>query len=200
VRPKDEKSLIQRARRRDEAAIGELYHRNVDSIYRYMIHRVGDAATAEDLTAEVFLRAMESVESYTDTGLPFSAWLFKIARARVIDHWRRQRRHPQVELDETISDKQAPFSNSVPFGNGVPLGNGARLRNGTGIELEETAVKLNRAIRLLSDEQQQVIVLKFYIGLSNAEIAHIMNKTEGAIKALQHRGLAALGRTVEQSR
>ncbi|MBN1886656.1 MAG: sigma-70 family RNA polymerase sigma factor [Thermoflexales bacterium] len=186
MRPKDEKSLIKRARRRDEAAISELYHRNVDSIYRYMVHRVDDAATAEDLTAEVFLRALESIESYTDTGFPFSAWLFKIARARVIDHWRRQQRRPQVELDETMPDERAPFPNGAPLGNGR-------------IELGEANVKLNQAIRLLSDEQQQVIILKFYIGLSASEIAHILNKTEGAVKALQHRGLAALGRIVEQS-
>lgn len=192
MRSEDEKSLIKRARRRDEAAISELYHRNVDSIYRYMVHRLGDVATAEDLTAEVFLRALESIESYTDTGFPFSAWLFKIARARVIDHWRHQRRHPQVELDEAMPDEPggASLPSGGPFPNDRPNG---------GLESREANAKLNRALRLLSDEQQQVIVLKFYIGLSANEIAHIMNKTEGAIKALQHRGLAALGRIVEQS-
>jgi RNA polymerase sigma-70 factor (ECF subfamily) len=176
VRLPDEKTLIQLARQRDPEAISELYRRNVDAIYRYTYHRVNDAHLAEDLTSEVFLRAVESLEGYTDTGLPFAAWLFRIANARVIDHWRRQQRRPQVELDENLpgaeEDMPAP-------------------------EIKESNAALSGAIEQLSWEQQQVVILKFYSGLNSAEIAHIMDKTEGAIKALQHRALASLARILE---
>lgn len=175
MRPEDEKSLIELARRRDQAAIGELYRRHVDAIYRYAFHRVGEKAVAEDLTAQVFLRALESIEGYADTGLPFAAWLFRIAQARVIDYWRQQRRRPQVELDEDLAS-EAP----APDETGV------------------SGAALKRALRLLGEEQQQVIVLKFYVGLSNGEIAHILDKTEGAIKSLQHRALASLARVLDK--
>ncbi len=178
MRPQDEKSLIERAKRRDRDAVGELYRRNVDAIYRYTVHRVHDAALAEDLTAEVFIKALESIENYTDTGLPFSAWLFRIAHARVVDHWRREKRRPQSELDEGMPDDSA---DPTP-------------------EIQEASAALERAIHLLSDEQQQVVVLKFYASLSNIEIAHILDKTEGAIKALQHRALASLSRILEKER
>lgn len=177
MRSKDEQALIQLARRRDPEAISELYRRHVDAIYRYTYFRVSDSAVAEDLTAEVFLRALESIENYTDTGLPFSAWLFKIAHARVIDHWRRQERHPQVALDESLPGEK---------------------QDGETLEIQERDAALGRAIRRLSPDQQQVITLRFYAGLSNAEIAAIMNKTAGAVKALQHRALASLARLLEQ--
>jgi RNA polymerase sigma-70 factor (ECF subfamily) len=177
VRPKDEKALIEQAKHRDPEAISELYNRNVDAIYRYISFRVNDSVTAEDITAEVFLKALESIEGYTDTGLPFSAWLFKIAHARVIDHWRRGQRRPQVELDESLPSEE----------DGLPA-------PGAGMENAD----LNQAINLLNAEQQQVVVLKFQMGLSNEEISHIMGKTEGAIKALQHRALASLARILEK--
>ncbi len=176
MRPKDEKALIERAQRRDPEAIGELYRRYVEAIYRHIAYRVNDAATAEDLTAEVFLRALESLTGYQDTGLPFSAWLFKIAHARVVDYWRREQRRPQVELDESLADDTQM----------------------TGVEARLTGDALKRALSLLSAEQQQVIALKFVADLSNAEIAHIMGKTEGAVKALQHRALASLARILEK--
>lgn len=178
MRLEDEKTLIELARCRDQAAISELYQRNVDAIYRYMAHRVSESTVAEDLTAQVFLRALESIENYTDTGLPFSAWLYRIAHARVVDYWRSQRRRPQVELDE-----------------GMPADD----TGASALEIKADCAALNQAIRLLSDEQQQVVILKFYAGLSNLEIAHILGKTEGAIKALQHRALGALARILEKT-
>ncbi len=177
MRPKEEKSLIELAKRRDSEAISELYNRNVDAIYRYIFFRVNDSVTAEDLTADVFLKALESIDRYTDIGLPFSAWLFKIAHARVIDHWRKGQRRPQVELDESLPSKDT----------GLPA---------PGADMDNAALK--QAIRLLNAEQQQVVTLKFHMGLSNEEISHIMDKTEGAIKALQHRALASLARILEK--
>jgi len=179
VRSEDEKALIELAKRRDPAAISELYQRNVDAIYKYVSYRVSDSNIAEDLTAEVFLRALESIETFTDTGFPFSAWLFKIAHARVVDHWRRQHRRPQAELDESIADDSHNDVHSA-------------------LDAEMNIAALSQALRLLSADQQQVLVLKFSSGLSNNEIAHILNKTEGAVKALQHRGLASLARILEK--
>ncbi len=180
LRPSDESWLIEQAKQREPAALGELYRRYVDSIYRYIYYRVQDEATAEDLTAEVFMRVVESIDRYNDCGIPISAWLYRIANARVIDHWRREQRRPQVEWDDTTVAPQLVD------------------------ELPTTDVLANQhlrdALRGLKDEQQQVLIRKFLEGLDNETIAQIMNKTEGAVKALQHRGLAALARVLRDER
>ena len=175
----DEATLIQRACHMDKAAIGELYRRHVQAIYRYVTYRVGDAHLAEDLTAEVFVRAIEGLPAYEDRGVPFSSWLYSIARARVADHFRRLARTQTVPLEsEGVIDKGFILS-----------------------ETEQAAPdrRLRSALERLTVDQQQVILLKFVEGLSNAEIAQIMDKTEGAIKSLQHRALKTLHRLIDES-
>ncbi len=176
-RPNDESRLIERAKRREPAALSELYQRHVDAIYRYIYYRVGDGATAEDLTAEVFMRVVESIDRYDDCGIPISAWLYRIAHARVYDHWRREHRRPQVEWDDVSTSPELTVE--------PPAGDVLALQH------------LLQALHGLKDEQQQVLVLKFLEGLDNGTIAQIMNKTEGAIKALQHRALAAMARILQ---
>jgi len=163
----------------ERAAISALYRRNVQAIYRYVYYRVGDERTAEDLTAEVFLRAVEGLPNYEPRGVPFAAWLYRIARARVADHFRRQRRGGTAALDE-----------SWPSGEDSPLAQLERL------SLHE---RLRAALGHLTTDQQQVIVLKFVEGFSNAEVARILRKTEGAVKSLQHRALNALHRLMGSS-
>jgi RNA polymerase sigma-70 factor (ECF subfamily) len=175
----DETTLIQRARRLDRAAISTLYRQHVQAIYRYVYYRVGDASIAEDLTAEVFLRAIEGLPDYEPRGVPFAAWLYRIAHARVADHFRRQRRAETVALDE-----------SHPSGEDSPLAKAER---------SSFYENLEAALRQLTLYQQQVIILKFIEGLSNAEVAQILNKTEGAVKSLQHRALNALHRLMGRS-
>ncbi|MCD6552798.1 MAG: sigma-70 family RNA polymerase sigma factor [Anaerolineae bacterium] len=172
---RDEAALVARAKQFDRAAIAELYRRYVQRIYRYVYYRVGDESTAEDLTAEVFLRALEGLESYSYRGVPFVAWLYRIAQARVADYHRRWgRRGETLPLDEKLvgmDDDLATFA-----------------------EHREAYEDLYTALQQLTEEQQQVIALKFLAGLKNAEVAYVLGKTEGAVKALQHRALASLQR------
>ena len=175
-----EHRLIERARYGDLAALGELYNLHVDRIYQYVRYRTGDEQTAEDITAEVFLRAIESIGDYEDQGAPFVAWLYRIAHARVIDLWRRSQRQQTAPLED-------------------PLLQEALSSPDDGIDtdfLQHQSLAI--ALRQLTDDQQDVIVLKFMQGLSNIEIARVLGKTEGAVKALQWRALEALARILKK--
>jgi RNA polymerase sigma-70 factor (ECF subfamily) len=98
-----ERGLIERAKRGDRAAVSELYRRHVDAIYRYIHLRVGDPVLAEDLTAEVFLKMLEGIKGCRYTGAPFVAWLYRIAHARTVDHWRRSDRKPEAGLSTALA-------------------------------------------------------------------------------------------------
>lgn len=169
----DEAELVMQAKG-DPQAFGVLYERYVRRIYTYIFYRTGNIQDAEDLTARVFQRAGQHLSRYTDRGLPFSAWLYRIAH-NAVANWRR---------DE--SRRQA-----------VPL-NGAALNDLLAEAPDETVTdqhereQLLRALRRLPGERQQLIILKFVEQLSNAEIGQIMNRSEGAIKSLYHRTLLAL--------
>ena len=175
----DETNLIQRARRLDRVAVSALYRQHVQAIYRYVYYRVGDASVAEDLTAEVFLRAIEGLPDFELRGVPFVAWLYRIAHARVADHFRQQQRV------ETVA-----FNEGYPSGGDSPLAQA---------ELSFDLEDLKSALRQLTPDQQRVIILKFMEGLSNAETAKILDKTEGAVKSLQHRALNSLQRLMGRS-
>ncbi len=171
MRSVDEHDLIRRAQQRDAEAFSELYRRHVDLIFRYVLLRVSDEDVAEDLTSEVFVRALESLVTYEDRGAPLAAWLYRIANARVIDHWRRtQRREVSLDADDLKEPVDPPAGDVVAYKT------------------------LAESLRLLTGEQQEVIILKFVEGYSIAEIAQITGRTEGAVKALQHRALASLAR------
>jgi len=170
----DERTLIERAQAYETRAFAEIYERYYQGIYNFIYYRVSEEPLAEDLTAEVFLKAMEAIQSFTFRGIPFSAWLYRIANNLVIDYFRRQPKLPPVELEEMqIATEDSP---------------------GDAVEFGMTQRELQRALSCLTEEQQQVIILKFVDGLSNEEVAQILGKTEGAIKSLQHRALASLGR------
>lgn len=100
MRPSDESQLIERAKQHDPEAISELYNRHVDRIYQYVRSRTSETAVAEDITADVFLRVLESLAAYDDHGVPFAAWLYRIAQARIIDYWRRTQRRTTVPFDD----------------------------------------------------------------------------------------------------
>jgi RNA polymerase sigma-70 factor, ECF subfamily len=176
----DEAQLIQRAQQGDLAAVSELYNLHVNRIYQYVRYRTGDDQTAEDITAEVFLRAIESLAAYHDQGVPFIAWLYRIAHARVVDYWRSSKRRQTAPLDD-------------------PLLQDGLVAVDDAIDIDFLQHRsLWAALRQLTDDQQNVVVLKFVQGLSNAEIARLMGRTEGAIKALQRRALEALARLLDQ--
>lgn len=170
---RDEQQLVRRAGS-DAAAFGELYERHVKRIYNYIYYRTGNHHDAEDLTERVFQRALRHVDSYEDKGVPFSAWLYRIAH-NLVANWHRDRsRKPLVPLDERLFVAQT---------GGQP--------ESRAIDREEIEV-LMACVRRLPEDRQQLLILKFVERLSNAEIGEIMGRTEGAIKSLYHRTLNAL--------
>ena len=172
---KQEQALIRAAQSGKESAISELYDAYVDNIYRYFVYRVNRAEDAEDLTAEVFLRFVEGINSYQDRDIPILAWLYRIAHARLIDYYRQQNRIGTT-LDEEIISVSA--------------------EDDVDAELMATyhLDKLRAALATLTDDQKQVIILRFIEGHSLQKTAELVGKTVGAVKLLQHRGIESLSR------
>jgi RNA polymerase sigma-70 factor (ECF subfamily) len=171
---KDERSLVRQARQGDANAFGLLYDAYVDRLYRFIYYRVSDVPLAEDLTSKVFLKAWENLPNYRYQGLSFGAWLFSIARNTVIDHYRTARQEPSLESVGPVTDESIDLERSLNE------------------SLQSDA--LAEALRQLTDEQREVLVLKFIIGYTTEEIARLMKKRPGAVRALQMRGLQALER------
>jgi RNA polymerase sigma-70 factor, ECF subfamily len=175
--PGEEASLIASSRQGEKEAIAELYHRHVDVIYRYVYARVRDAAVAEDLTAQVFLKAIEGLANYEPSGTPFLGWLYRIAHARTVDHWRQHGRRREVPLTDNI-----PSSGSWV----------------EAIDDQERWITAIDLLAQLTDDQQEVMILRFMGEMSLSEVALILNKTVNAVKAIQHRALASLARLLER--
>jgi RNA polymerase sigma-70 factor, ECF subfamily len=171
------REVVERAQAGDRDALEELYLIHFDRIYSYLHMSVGNRADAEDLTTQTFLRMIESIGRFRWQSAPFSAWLFRIAHNLAMDHFRASRRW-QPEED-------------------VPEPPGSEVRSAE----EEAMHSIGRQsmlemIESLSNEQQQVLTLKFVFNFSNAEVATILGKTEGAVKSLQHRALVSLQKQV----
>lgn len=164
--------LTLRAKNGDTAAAGELYEQCHQDIYWYLFYRVGDAQTAEDLTAEVFLRMLRGLPNYQPQGKPVEAWLFQIARNLAIDHYRSNHHEEPIELKENQLVEPREVHNTV--------------------EKTLTEEKLRRALEHLSADQRDVIILRFVLGMPIAEAARTINRSQDAVKALQRRGLLAL--------
>jgi RNA polymerase sigma-70 factor, ECF subfamily len=179
-RPADNDQALAFVARHDPIAFGELYERHVTSIYRYVYYRVGNAEDAEDLTARVFMRALKHVHNYNDRGVPFTAWLYRIAHNVVANFHRDNSRHPSVPLDE------------------IELHGAHQDDADSSIDGQREQERLLRAIRQLPEDRQQLVVLKFVQQLQNAEIGQIMNRSEGAIKSLYHRTLVQLREVLEK--
>ena len=175
TQPEDERSLVESARTGDPEAIGLIYERYFERIYRYVYLRVSDTTDAEDITEQVFLKMLEAISNFRWQGSSFASWLFRIAHNLTVDYVRQHSRRPQVPL-EPIGDL-LPSTGPDPheFAENRDIGN-----------------HIKECISELTDLQAQVINLKFSSGLSNAEVAAIMNRTEGAIKALQYSALQNL--------
>jgi len=173
-----EKELIRRAQQGDQEAFAELYEEHFDPIYRYILMRVRDRAEAEDLTQQVFLSALEALPSYKWRGAPFSTWLFRIAHNRVIDYRRKMTRFKSSSEAGLISTEPDPA---------------------TAAEREMELARIQRVLKELTPLQQEVIGLRFTGGLSTAEVAQVMRKSEGAIKALQHSALVTLRKKLQEN-
>ncbi|MCL4499073.1 MAG: sigma-70 family RNA polymerase sigma factor [Chloroflexi bacterium] len=172
----DEGSLVERAVRREADAFGQLYECHVDRIYRYVYYRVGSSSEAEDLTEQVFLKAWEAIDRYQHRGTPFAAWLYRLAHNLVVDHYRGKRITAPLE---DVGESEEP---SVDVS----------------LEVEESleAEEVRAALSQLNPEHQQLLILRFIEGLSHAEAAEIIGKSEGAARVIQHRALQALARAL----
>ena len=169
-----EEDILLRASQGDRDAFGQLYEHYIDRIFNYVYYRTGNVHDAEDLTARVFYRAMHHIKYYTDRGVPFSAWLYRIAH-NLIANWHRDRsRKQEIPIDDL------PV---LPTKGDHPERNLVRSQ-------EQDA--LLRLIRRLPSERQNLLILKFVENMSNAEIGKIMGRSEGAVKSLYHRTLLAL--------
>jgi RNA polymerase sigma-70 factor (ECF subfamily) len=173
------RSLVELAQRGERDALEELYLIHFDRIYSYLHVSVGNRHDAEDLTTQTFLKMLESIGKFRWQSAPFSAWLFRIAHNLAMDHFRARRRwQPEEEVPE-------------PPGDAEPS---AELQAMKSIGRES----MLQMIEKLSPEQQQVLTLKFVFSFTNADVATILGKTEGAIKSLQHRALVSLEKQVTQ--
>ena len=168
----DEQGLVQRAQQGDKEAFAQLYETHFDRIYRYVLLRMRNKAEAEDMTQQVFVKAFESLPSFKWKGIPFSAWLFRIAHNLVVDHVRKEKKRPTVYLEESLA---VSASNPV-------------LEAERRLNIEQ----LISATKNLTAAQREVISLRFAGGLPVAEVAKVMGKSQGAVKALQHSAIVAL--------
>jgi RNA polymerase sigma-70 factor (ECF subfamily) len=172
--------LIRRAQEGDVNAVGELYDRHNEPIFRYVRSRVHDNRSAEDLTGEIFARMVTSLPNYRARGLPFRAWLYRVAHNLVVDHYRKENGHVLVPLHQ--AEKLSGAANSPD----------------AVVEHQLTLERVQRALARLDPSQQEVVVLRFLVGLSLREVAQALDKTIAAVKSLQHRGLVALRVALKQ--
>lgn len=166
--------MLERAIQGDHDAFGRLYEQYVGRIFNYIYYRTGNVYDAEDLTERVFIRALHHIRRYNQRGLPFSAWLYRIAHNLVANWHRDNSRRKEIPLDDGLL---------TGFAGGFP--------EHELMQVEEQD-RLLSVIRCLPAERQQLLILKFVDHLSNAEIGQIMGRTEGAIKSLYHRTLLSV--------
>ena len=179
-RVQKEKTVAQRLKKRDPEAWAKVYEEYFPRIYRYIAVRVSDRVEAEDLTEQVFLSALEACQSFKWRGAPVSSWLFRIARNRVIDHIRTDKSKRTLPLYESVvSDTVDPE---------------------TAAEINSDVRQLIQAVGQLTQAQRDVIELRFVGGLSNAEVAKILGKSQGAVKVMQHSALASLRKRLSDLR
>ncbi|HWQ15524.1 MAG TPA: sigma-70 family RNA polymerase sigma factor [Roseiflexaceae bacterium] len=172
----DELELLARARQYDPDTLGRIHDAYYGPIYRYIVFRVGDRETAEDLTSDVFERFLRALRTRTAPQGTLGGWLFRVAANVVSDHHRRRYRAPQTGLDERIESRDAGPEGAV--------------------EERMAREDLRRALAGLTEEQQHVIALRFGQELPIQDVARVLGKTEGAVKQLQARAIAALARKI----
>jgi RNA polymerase sigma-70 factor (ECF subfamily) len=173
----NEESLVRRAQQRDEQAFAQLYEEYFDKIYRYVTLKIGDRMEAEDITQQVFLNAIKAIPSFKWRGIPFSAWLFRIAHNQVVDFLRKKSKRATTPLEESLVASNYDSQIYDP-----------QLIAEQRLDIERLLV----ATRKLTPAQQEVISLRFAGELPIAQVAKIMGKSEGAVKALQHSAIVAL--------
>lgn len=172
-------SLVNRAKQGDPEAFREIYEEYHQRIFTYVYYRVSEQTTAEDLTSEVFVRVVKNIGSFKYVGRPLLAWLYTIAGNLVRDHHRRAKRIQWMSLED-----QDLVSDSDPT---------------KAVDISLDSDLLAEAIGHLTEDQAQILLMKFVDGKSNSEIADVVGKREGAVRALQHRALRSLRSIMEQN-
>ncbi|MCH7746384.1 MAG: sigma-70 family RNA polymerase sigma factor [Chloroflexi bacterium] len=173
-----EESLIYAAQQGDREAFAMLYESNAEHVYRYLLSRLRQSVDAEDVTAEVFIRALKALPSYKHQGVPFLAWLIRIAHNTAVNYVKKQARRKEIILDEAISIADDPSETAI-------------------MRLESAEVSV--AMKALTDLQRQVLSLRFLKQLSITETAGKMKRSEQAVKFLQHSALRAIRRVLKSN-
>ncbi|MBN1317612.1 MAG: sigma-70 family RNA polymerase sigma factor [Anaerolineales bacterium] len=171
---REEEAALVITAKNDPKAFGRLYQLNVKKVYNYIYYRTGNHHDAEDLTERVFFKALQHIGRYKEQGIPFSAWLYRIAH-NIVANWHRDNRTGKIVALESIS------ANSSAGDNPQRLAEKMESRN-----------QLLEAIRTLPPDRQQLLILKFVEFYSNREIGEVLGRSEGAIKSLYHRTLISL--------
>lgn len=177
----EEKALVQRAQK-DPAAFGKLFDRYYDDIHNYIIHRTANIALAQELTSNTFYKALNKLWMFRWKGVPFSAWLYRIASNEVNGFYRKYKQfhlHPIEDYDEKLIDELTEADREI-------LAAEEQLAN------DVMFVELHKCIATLKPRYQEVITLRFFEGRKIAEIASILGKSEGTVKSLLHRSIAKL--------
>ena len=174
----DERTLVERAVARDREAFGALYDRHVVRVYRHIYYMMGNAAEAEDLTAQAFLQAWQAIDRYQVRGAPFVSWLLRIAHNLAVSYLRSRR--DGSELPETLVD-HSRHNNPEEV-----------------LQRRAEEERVRQAILRLREEQRQVIMLRFVEDLEYREVAEIVGKSVAAVRVIQHRALNALRKQMER--
>lgn len=175
----DDAELVMRLKHYDPEAVSEVVTSHGAALYRYAASITGDAHVAQDVVSETYLRMLEHIGTYVHTGAPFHAWLYRIARNLSLNAVRRERPTADEQvLEQIVAPENSPEQV---------------------IQQDEARVELRQALLELTDEQQQVLLLRFVAGQSTAEVAQAMQKSEGSIKQLQLRGLRSLARVLRRA-
>jgi RNA polymerase sigma-70 factor, ECF subfamily len=168
-----QEQLINRAKAGDSQAISQLYRANAQMIYRYIAYRVPTTADAEDLTSEVFMRMLEGLPAYEIMEVPFEAWLYRIASHRIADFYRkRSRQNEDIELHESLANDDPMPEESL--------------------QKQQEFKHLRSALAYLTQEQQDVLILRFIENKNHQDVADILEKTLSAVRTIQHRALVRL--------
>jgi RNA polymerase sigma-70 factor, ECF subfamily len=162
----------------NENKLISLYDEYYHKVARYAFVRIGDKNEAEDIASEVFLRALDSLKTYQERGLPMQAWLFKIAHNLVVDHFRKK--HKTVSLrDVEIKDDTDPVATA---------------------EINIEMIRVNQAMQSLTEEQREVVRLRFFGGLTSREVGEVLNKGDGAVREMQSAALEKLRHLLSETR
>lgn len=173
-----EKDLIEKAKK-DPEAFSELYSKNYSKIFGYVLKRVANIEAAEDITSETFLKSIKKINQFKWKNIPFSSWLYKIASNEVNDYFRKGKRKT-ISLGK-IAEPESPTNLATEV-----------IEAEKELEKYESFLEINKKIKQLPVAYQEVIVFKFFEKKKVKEIAQILEKKEGTVKSLIHRGLEKL--------